>query len=421
MSVQDDTHEGIHYIFDRYAFLNNMLKDGGYDQRVSEASSQADIESSIKLGRIMYHPDRQARSGEQMRKTAERMTGILAECADFLLNPAVKPLYDEKLAEFRSKKPHLVSDNGSVIIDLRAPRFHFESLLREDIADTSDLEHRIKEMTQYDETATAKAKSLYTKFPEDDDIRLIYRDALTKQLTYLALLEDAAWMKVGHYNRKSTTKGTVFYADQYGEAVENALQESKEADIAEAIEARTDLLRIGMATPLLLTFQSAAREPIDTSVPLDPAQFRDLMDSMKKKAAENFEIRADYVRDIAKQKQDVLIELSSLSPTVHLNTHNELSPVYDIYLVDDGDDGIVWLRMNLNVQTAQSSLAETYDGSFRVSDLKAKDFDVNSLAVIRNPEIDETLVEVTSAAQRLLDKYHPIFSAPKTAPEPFVS
>ena len=110
-----DTVEGIHYIFDRYAFINQIMADGGFPVRISESSDKAEISKAIGHARGMYHPDRQARTGEEMRKKAEQKTLLIGDCERFLNNPDLKTFYDAKLAEFRENTPHLVSRDGTAM------------------------------------------------------------------------------------------------------------------------------------------------------------------------------------------------------------------------------------------------------------------------------------------------------------------
>ncbi len=139
-----DPVEGVNYIFDRYAFMNQILQDGKSDLRISEASTKDEMNKAFTIARGMYHPDRQARTGDEMKQKAEQKTKLIVDCERFLLNPELKSFYDDKLAVFRETKPHLVSDSGNAIISLSETVFDISSLLSDTIVDTSGFEAQVE-------------------------------------------------------------------------------------------------------------------------------------------------------------------------------------------------------------------------------------------------------------------------------------
>lgn len=345
--------EGVHYIFDRYAFLNDAMADGGHNTRIGPDSPAEDIKTAIKLARAMYHPDRQSRSGDSMRQKAEAMSLLVDDCEKFLTDPDIRPLYDEKLAQFKQNRPDLVSENGTAIIDLTGENlFDLDALISDDIPDTTAFEERVSALVQYDESRTDQARALYESMPDVPQIRAIYRDALTQKLTYLSLMEDAAWAKIGYLNRKNKTAGHVINADEYADKVDDALKNAVHQDIESATLTRGNAARIGLARmPLLLSFNGAAAQGTpDAKALSDPALMHEILAQVKKKALENLEIRADYVRDIARRKQDCLVALTELTPVTPLNTINPDDPVYDFYLANPGEDvakGFVGLQREI--------------------------------------------------------------------------
>ncbi|HEY8189995.1 MAG TPA: hypothetical protein VIF12_04875, partial [Micavibrio sp.] len=143
--------EGVHYILDRYAFLNAIMEDGGNKERVTPDSSQNDFNKVLRLARAMHHPDRQARAGKKQQMEAERMSKLIDDCDKFLTNPEIKPLYDDKLTSFRKNKPHMVSTDGVPIISLDESTMDIDSLLSEEIKDTTEFEALVQTHLQYDE------------------------------------------------------------------------------------------------------------------------------------------------------------------------------------------------------------------------------------------------------------------------------
>ncbi len=404
-----DPVEGVHYIFDRYAFLNAIMADGKYENRVSPESSADDIRKACSLARAMYHPDRQARTGAEMKEKAEHKTHLIADCERFLLNPELKTFYDERLKEFQDKKPGFVSNDGHAIISLGETFFDIGALLSDEIVDTSGFETQVKTMLQYDDTRAPQMKSLYDLMPDNPQAKNLYRDALTQKLVYLTLLEDAAWAKVGYMNRKEKPDGVLIRPADYTKQIEASLQKAADRDINSTIERHGAVAQIGMAkTPLLLEFNAEAEKPPAPGAELMSPQerFRQALDEKKTVARHNFEIRADYVRDVAKQKQSVLEELCTLTPVEPVGTVQHGQAVYDFYLLDPPEDGQqrVLLRMTLDVTDGNAGIAEMYKDGRTLADLKAAGFARGGFTVTRNAEISDILVEIGAASQRFLDK-----------------
>ena len=415
-----DPVEGVHYIFDRYAFLNAIMEDGKHENRVSTASTTAEIKEVCTLARAMYHPDRQMRAGEEMKKTAEQKTLLIVDCERFLLNPELKSFYDERLADFAANKPHLVSTGGQAIIALGETYFDIGSLLSDKVADTSGFESQVKAMLQYDDTRAPQMKSLYDLMPENPQAKNLYRDALTQKLVYLSLLEDAAWAKVGYMNRKEKMDGFLIRSADYAHRVEAALQKAADKDIDSTIERHAAVAQIGMAkTPLLLEFNAEAGKPAAPGAELMAPEdrFRLALDEKKALAHQNFEIRADYVREVAKQKQAVLEELCTLTPVDPVAPAQPGQTVFDFYLLNPPENGEqrALFRMTLDVTNGNAGIAEAYKNGETLSDLKKAGFTRGGFAVTRNAEITDVMIEIGAACERFLDK---IEKERATAPAP---
>ena len=415
--------EGVHYIFDRYAFLNQVLTVGA--KLLSEDSihpdPQADIARTIKTARATYHPDRQSRAGEKMQREAERLSLLVDDCERILTNPELKTAYDDRLREFKKNKPQFVSSTGMPIVDLFAEAFDLESLLSDDIVDTSDFESKVKAMVQYDEKTVIQSTALFQSMPENEQIKALHRDILTKKLTYLSLLEDAAWMKIGIHNRKSKTDTHLTSADDYAEKVEDALKNIATDGIENHFSQYADAARIGMnKSPLLLQFNTSSADTTQGAsgnAIMDPAELAVMHEKLKAKARQNFEIRADYVRDIARQKQSLLQELVKLSPVTALTEIDLKNPEYNFYLANPGDDGQVFIRLSLDAKTGQAQIAEFYKDGMTLSELKQRNLSKNSFLVERNTEIVDFLIEVSAAAERQFQSVKPLFNPDPTDPK----
>lgn len=423
--MNTDPVEGVHYIFDRYAFINQILTDGKKELRISEESGEAELKQAFGIARAMYHPDRQARSGEEFRKKAEEKTRLIADAEAFLLKPELKVFYDQKLAEFRENKPHLVSDSGVAIISLGETFFDIGSLLSDNVADTSEFEARVKAMLQYDEKRLPQFKSLYAAMPDNAQIKSLYRDALTQELVYLTLLEDSAWAKVGYINRKEKEEGLLLRPSDYSKRLEATIQKSAERDIDSTIDKHAAVARIGMAkTPLALEAVPGTEAPGGELV--DPETRRQrLIATFKEVAHKNFELRADYVREVGARKQAVLEDLVALAPVETLGAEQPGQTVFDFYLAqpaeDDGSQKVVF-RLELDITTGNAGIGETYAPGTTLADLKTQGIGRLGFAVTRNPEISDLMLEIASVSEKFLNERQkdapaaPEKAAPKTKP-----
>lgn len=398
-----DPVEGVNYIFDRYAFMNQILQDGKSELRISETSTRDEMNKAFTIARGMYHPDRQARTGDEMKQKAEQKTKLIADCERFLLNPELKSFYDDKLAMFRDTKPHLVSDSGVAIISLGETVFDIGALLSDDVVDTSDFEARVKALTQYDDKRVPQLKSLYDMMPDNAQVKSLYRDAVTSEYIYLGFLEDSAWAKVGYMNRREKEEGFMIRANDYTKRVDAALAKSAARDIDSTIESHGAVARIGMAkTPLLL---DAAGGTASGGELMAPDQHKRLMEKFKDVAHKNFEIRAEYVRDVAKRKEAALETLLNLSQIENIGVEAAGQTKFDFYMVnpahDDVPDRVIY-RLELDLETGNAGIGESYP-ELTLDQLKAREGTRAGFAVIRNIEISDIMIETAAASERFLN------------------
>lgn len=401
-------HDGVDFIFDRYAFLNKLLMEyiktkvelrsafelvrvgisvekplekifyafanaaqGEPCPPIPEIdikllqfdSPDADIKAALKIARVMYHSDRQLNQPQSLQDKAKAMRHIIDKAADILDNPDLRPSYTERLKRFYLDDTRLISFDGTPPqYAFLKEMFSLDSLLVDEAPDTSALEKEIAMMTQFDEKQFQTAKQVYDVAPDNPTFRSMYRDALTKKFTYLELLETTAWQKIGYLNKGSVVnKRTALHADDYAHVVENEIEAVKANIIPQAIEIRMDAMRIGTASaPLLLTDQSAAasaKEQTDRSVPT--LLTAEQIEKIKDKAREQVGIRADYVRQLAQQKQEILQELCTFSIVETPDPINDADPVHHIVaILPRGEAHYVLDIIRCDVSTGQNQALE---------------------------------------------------------------
>ena len=399
-----DPVEGVNYIFDRYAFMNQILQDGKSELRISEASTKDEMNKAFTIARGMYHPDRQARTGDEMKQKAEQKTRLIVDCERFLLNPELKSFYDDKLAVFRETKPHLVSDSGMAIISLGETVFDIGALLSDDIVDTSDFEAKVKALTQYDDKRVPQLKSLYDMMPDNAQVKSLYRDAVTSEYIYLGFLEDSAWAKVGYMNRREKEEGFMIRAADYTKRVDAALEMAAARDIDSTIESHGAVARIGMAkTPLQL--DAAEGTVIPGAELMAPDHHKRLMEKFKEVAHKNFEIRAEYVREVAKRKEAALDTLLTLSVIENIGVEAAGQTKFDFYMINPAHDDAparVIYRLELDLATGNAGIGESYP-ELTLDQLKAQEGTRAGFAIIRNIEISDIMIETAAASERFLN------------------
>jgi len=397
--------EGYDYIIDRYAVLNGMMEDAGHEDRIDSSSETAALKRVIKLARALHHPEKQLHAGQENIKKAEQQTALIVECERILLHENLKAAYDLKLQVFLDEKPQRVSKNGAIIIDVSAPIFDLDSLLSSDAPDFSAKEKNIKGMSGYDEAAFKNTETLYQSMPNNEQIKALYKEALSKKLTYLTLLEDLAWAEIGVINRRSKVDGMLMHCDDYAQNVNAAIEGVVTRDIPNAVSGRTDAVRMGLAGPsrLLLTFQGAA-------VGVDDAQGQALSlegqaEEMINLAEKHLRDRSAYALDLAQQKQDVLEKLVEFTTVELVSEHDPESPLYDVYLVDPREGGdVVLLKIELDASRGASEMGE-FDSGMLLETLRKGNLKANSYVVIRNPAITDFMIEISNTVGRLAYEY----------------
>ncbi len=260
-------------------------------------------------------------------------------------------------------------------------------------------------MLQYDEKRVQQVKSLHDMMPDNPQVNSLYRDALTQEYVYLTLLEDSAWAKVGYMNRREKEDGFMIRASDYTKRVDAALETAAARDIDSTIESHGAVARIGMArTPLQL--EAAEGTEIPGTELMAPDQHKRLMEKFKEVAHKNFEIRAEYVRDIAKKKEATLETLLSLSIIEPVGVEASGQTKFDFYMVNPASDenaARVVYRLELDLATGNAGIGEMYSEPLTLDELKAKPDTRAGFAVTRNNEISDVMLETAAASERFLN------------------
>ena len=398
--------EGLHYIFDRYAFLNHIMEDNNRSVRITPDSPKERVRKAISLALALYHPDRQENAAKDMKEKAEQTSHMLGDCKRFLLNDDIRPLYNERLQKFKDEKPEFVSVHGNPIVDLHAEMFDVDSLIGEEVPDLQHLEDHARKLVAFDEKQYAQMQILFDTMPENPQVKSLYKEALTNKYIYLDVLEGIAWQKLGYANRKDKAEGFVVYADDYVAQVNKALENVRDNEIKATLEARHGVARIGLSPmPLLLTYNKAAagteNAAMDYAV-MDPADQAQALEKLTQTARSHFDERTKFVQDIAQQKQEVLSRLVALTPVSSLSVKDTNDPIHHFYLIDPDDEDtiIMWAVLDKSTMSAQP---QAWNGEKSLKKVIAPGIKANSYAITRNKELvgDVFLMELMSAANRI--------------------
>lgn len=436
--------EGVTYIFDRYAWLG--LEPG---------ATKKEIEKAISTKRAANHPDRLRRAGDEVKHTAEHVIRLLSDCENILLDDALRPLYDARLEEFKKDRPKLVSTTGTAIVDLKQEYLDIDSLLSDEVEDLSELEKRAAEMCGYDASRFEMIKDMFDDAPDNEKLKRAYRNELTQKLVWLSLMEGLAWQKAGVSQKQSSTSRMLTHADEYAAAVEETIAETAKTQIFDALKERATAMQIGTAPPpLLLTDGSdlddakngAATESFNqTARPDTPAKDatpnadkmrklalmdEDAISKLMNVARKNFDDRAQYIRDVAVEKQAVLETLVALTPHEYVyDAQNDAPARCMIYLYaagEDGDEPTMLFGVDLDEETASVSNIDMEVGGTPLSEFRARDFAQTVIVAERNPEITDFMMEVAFVAEkhcaalneRLEARAKPAAKKPNAPPKP---
>lgn len=302
--------EFIDYIFDRYAFLG-----------VDPNASSEELRVEIRRRRAENHPDKLVHVSDAIRKTAEREMDLVNDCARVLLDEALRARFDEKLAVFRETAPHLISTSGTAIIDPSRFRLDLESLLDANITDISHLEAQATQMAGYNEKRLERARTRFTKTPDDIDAREQLREQLTAKLVYLSVIEDYYWLRAGVSGAvQRDTFGRAAHSDEVLAHLESTIETVRDG-IGQTVTERHAIAQLGLAPMLLLGTSVETPEPENITQALTLA------------ATQAFELRVEDLKALVGNKKAVLDELMLVARIRQLRPASD-SHLFDIMLVN---------------------------------------------------------------------------------------
>jgi len=284
-----NTLEFFDYIFDRYAYLD-----------VDDTLSQEELRREISRRRAENHPDKLLRVSAAIRSAASREMERIDDCARMLLNEALRPLYNEKLAEFKAKSPHLVSTDGIPMLDPSRFRINIDYLLNEEEFNLDRATTLATSMSGHDDKHLAKVQSRFDRNPDDLELRDDLRAALTRKLIFLLGLEECCWQKAGvtgALNNNDHLRATD--SEHFTEHLETKLAEIR-VQAQEAVSNRQGMASLGFAPLLLLEGPTASNtESANSAVSM----------AVTKKVLERFEERIADLQSIIEQKRQTIAEL----------------------------------------------------------------------------------------------------------------
>ncbi len=457
--------EGVHYIFDRYAFLNQLLfeyfstKPDTYDlKNGTHIASQFDqktgrlrnficnedneiisgplkntpddkrelfalgpdskdhaIHLALRHVRSIYHSDQFTKKAKSIKQKAKETRERIDTASEILKDPEARPLYSEKLIAFYKKDTSLISTSGVPIIPLGIGTddiFMLDMALSEEIPDSSAAKERIQALTGYNESLFKKAEKLFKVMPDDEDIRSVYKEALGDKLAYLDHLETLAWQLIGFAQKNEKAKGFVTNPDNYVEQVEEAVQAFVEEALPQEIEARNAALRIGTAKPpLLLTGNIDGKEANKTSSSNELSE--DDKQKIYQTAKKNIEERAAFLKQVSQEKQEVLSALMGfidVQAVAAVNKDNPKSIIIVTYKNPEGIECLFYANL-LDVELGDVSTYEPLKGFFRqnidhvLSVAKDVLSEQNVYLMKQNPKISDHYLESTYFAQGLADDW----------------
>lgn len=377
--------EFIDYIFDRYAFLG-----------VNPDASIEELRTEIRRRRAENHPDKLVHVSDAIRRTAEREMDLVNDCARVLLDEALRVRFDEKLAAFKETAPHLVSTSGTAIIDPSRFRLDLESLLDSNITDISHLEAQATQMAGYSEKRLERARSRFTKEPNDADAREQLREQLTAKLIYLTVIEDYYWLRAGvagavqrdAFSRASHSQEVLAHLDTTLEQVR--------LGIGQKVVERHAIAQLGLAPMLLL---GNSMEQPDTE---------NITHAITTAAKQAFELRIEDLKVLVADKKVVLDELLVVARTRQLKPVAE-SGLIDIMLVkSDAEPDEAWpgdefvqlgvvMRLDTNTDVMSPILVE-------LTPEELTSWPNELYALEPNPEIPSLFMEAIALAERVLDE-----------------
>lgn len=399
--------EGLDYIFDRFAYLG-----------LSADADQKEIADAIRVKRAGVHPDRLINAAPEILNTANRVRELVDLCAEILMNEELRPLYVERLNEFKEKQPNFVSRDGHPIIDISGKgkeRLNLDFLLKEDMVDIAGMQKHVQDMTGYNPKQLDIAKRLHAAEPDEDENRSLLEAALTTKLTYLTVMEDVAWSHAGVSGFKAIHKKHLLHPDDYADVIEIEISE-RQASITGHVQDRNGAMLLGLAkAPLLL----AGRDTVaaDSSRGLST----DLQEQLVEKAQKTFIERADFIRQVSDEKKQVLADLLEVLYIEDLGIAVDTTKPYGLHLVrmtdENREDAVVVLSCVVDHSGTLSAYEQDNTQGKTVSQLRQAGS--QGAFIVYNDEMKEASLQIARGARFFEEKFlsvKPVRPVPKSGP-----
>lgn len=379
------TLEFFDYIFDRYAYLGLAC----------DASPSA-ISSEIRQRRAAIHPDKLLRVSESILAAAERERGYVDECARILCDPEMRPMYDQKLADFQSREPHLVSSTGIALFDPSRFRIDLDYLLSSQAMPLEEVEAKARSMSGVDDKRIAKAKKRALDNPTDFDNRDTLREELTNKLVYLSIMEDFLWQAAGVNGALANDEHSSAQDGAHFEAALAIKMEAFKTHACEAVGHRHEMASLGMAPRLLLAGPDGSE-----------ASSTALVAELAAKIIESINQRSETLRETVAQKAIVIDELAQCSRWAWLNEKPN-SPFLDIVIIkssaeyDEGWPGKTFEPAGFLIRIER----ETRNATPVIERPSPEDLQTwpNQVAALEaNPEMPGLFIEAFALANKLIE------------------
>ena len=390
----DKAIEFIDFIFDRYAFLD-----------IDSKASEEEIKSQIRKFRSLYHADRVHGAADDIKQKAAEQYALVEKCAEVLLDAKLRKAYDKRLKAFKKDEPEMVYQKHypHYIFGLKTDRIDVNFLASGETLDISPIIERAVLITQFSQEKLDRAKRLYEKMPEDDDLKANYRDALVVKLAFLEVKERYLWAAAGvHGDKYTKSKTPLMDTALIQEVVTEHITHIRDEVIpAQAVE-RDKLARLGYdAKPVLLL----TRRSTDSAAKNTPT--KEMADTIER-AQLRFEELTKEIKIAAEERAEVINDLLALSPNELLH---KASPKHLLIhlMVNEGEEMDIntakvmlsMLQVDNGGQEIDGNTTDEYRGK-TLADLRAAKHEITTVAVVYNRHLNQPLMEFGMAAKQVL-------------------
>jgi hypothetical protein len=385
---QHDPVELVDYIFDRYEYLG-----------LGPDASKEQIEAEIKNRKSQNHPDRLTKVSADLQSQARLNWSRIEDCERILLDDELRPLFDQRLSDFKTNRPRLVSAEGHVLVDLEGNFVDLALLTGSTDVDASEMIKRIELFSNYKPKEFERSKKLWKDSPEDSDFIEMYRSALEKKIFFLELVEKIYWAKAGIRGKGFTSSAKPsFDPTAFPEAVANQIEHVKSKIIPVFARERTELVALGYDKnpALLLTAGKSISAEKSQSLATELASTVEVAQSRFVKLSE------EIIKN-AEEKSEAMANLLELSPFEII--HSVDSSKVTIYLLNDKSEE------NSLEKGKVVAIAHFADGKFElempsegmsIADLRKRSFESTVAAVVLNRSLAKLTLDIGAAYKRVM-------------------